>query len=238
MRKPAQPTLEASINAVAPLIPKGRRHRVSGCLNKLLREGAPRKGSPEAHSALLLGAALYRFAAAFQSDLARLSIRPMTPSIPAAGPRRRSDSATLERVRGWDLTWLGLPCGSAAPLPAVRAYLEALPQGFASQLVEWAPPVLQPAGRSGAHLVVANHIPAVLACHCLGDRVVEAYRLAAPPKPAWNLLQACDAAVSVLGPWVGTHRSRIAAAAPNAEIAGLLTDLSRSQYFRIKAEKQ
>lgn len=204
-------------------------------LHRLLA-GVPVRRFTGWRNALLLAALEYRVADCLLTDF-ELSPSPFQPYRARWIPSRKT-----ERVASDQIIWLGLhDPGNLRPLPATRALLEQLPQGFVRTALTWAPPVVEPDRPGQPVQVHSNHLMAFLS-HWFRVGEVPIRRLEHRTAVQRTLPEVAQGVAYALGPlWQSSRvelpRFNLAGllCEPEArQVARLLSGYSRAQFFRIR----
>lgn len=212
----------------APPLHSGRHVAVVTVLHRLLTGDATALRDPQLGEALVLAAAVHRFAQCLLDDLG------LPPDVGASSRYREPGLARQERVLTTALIWTGPALQLARPLPRVREFLHVISAPLVQAIVRWAPPVVIPADRRGRRLVVADHVPAILARHFLSAEEVGVGCVDHAPARPCALPAVCQSLVALLAPICACSWQSVASGIDNAPDAVLLTGRSRAQVFRIR----
>lgn len=213
---------------VAPRVRSGRQAAAVSVLHRLLTGDATALRDPQLGDALVLAAAVHRFAQCLLDDVG------LPPDVGASSRYREPGIARQERVPATVLTWTGSVLQAARPLPQVRAFLHIISAPLVQAIVCWAPPVVLPADRRGRRVVVANHVPAILARYFLRAEEVGVGCVEHAPARPRALPAVCQGLVALLAPICACSWQSVAAGVHKASDAVLLTGRSRAQVFRIR----
>lgn len=213
---------------VAPPSHSGRHAAVVTILRRLLTGDISVLRDPELGEALVLAATVHRFAQCLLEDLG------LAPDLGTPLHYREVGRLVQQQVPATAMAWTGLELQAVRPLPRVRAFLRAVSAPLVRDVLRWAPPVVLPAGRHESRLVVANHVPAILARQCLGGEAVGVGCVERSPMHPRALPAVCQGLVAVLAPVCACSWESVAAGVDQPADAVLLTGHSRAQVFRIR----
>lgn len=180
--------------------------------------------------ALLLGAVYLGVLSAIAADLG--------DATPKALPRRKRWDSTLQDKPLWvSVDRLVLPAFPSPKNPApafrTRTLLAGLPPSFVREVVDWAPPVVAPAGPDDTRItVLGNLIPGFLAKYRLPGECIHLRQVNSGSVARHGLADLIPAFVPPLANLVEQERTRIAMQAPNGRLGQLLLTFGETKVSR------
>jgi hypothetical protein len=207
---------------LSPPLPKNGKRGIGAFLQDILTDVPIDLRSRQQARALLLCAINSQLASRVLTDT-KTGVLPLQPVR-----FRRTLLPHPRRIQPHLLTWAVPASLPIQPLPQTREFLESLPDSVISTVLDWAPPVVGPPDKNGRYLVVANHIPAMLAFHRLLGRPIRVRELAQSTTLTRSFAEICAGVEAVMGPVFALNRHRIVLAAGRLPESPWFSDYCRS----------
>lgn len=218
------------IREIAPPLKSGGRPLAVNYLHDIYSNGllAPVKLTPLTRSALMLCALQHHFASFVLAD------RNPQCALPTAQRWYSEVESATVSVHVRDIVW-GKRMGSTHDsLPKTRRWVESLPPGLVDQVFKWAPPVVTGNGRGNEHVVIANHMVAVLARYLMPEEKIATRQLVRACSLRRDLEQICIITSMLATPVFSNNRKFIARSADSLQDAQVLSGYSRAWCARLR----
>lgn len=218
------------IREIAPPLKSGGRPLAVHYLHDIYSNGllAPLKLTPLTRASLKLCALQHQFAGCVLAD------RNPQYKLPKAQRWYSEVEPAIVSVPVREIVWGERKGSTHESLPKTRRWVESLPSGIVDHVLKWAPPVVTENGRDSGHVVIANHMTAVLARYLMPEEKIATRQLVLACSLRRNLEQVCIITSMLATPVFSHNRKFLARSADTLQDAQVLTGYSKAWCARLR----
>lgn len=213
------------LKEIAPPLHSGNRPLPVSVLHDMLctQTLVPKRLSTSVCRALTLCAVHYRF-----SELLLSETRPHSFELPSARRWLSRVKPASTKVDSLSLVFQPEDQAAFCPPRLAQRYVETLDEALVGQLLDWAPPVVLDSNRAGEHMVIANHITAVIARYRFNGQLIRIRRLERSTSLRRSVVDMCRLIQHAYKPIYNSNKITIAKKATSLSQAMQLTGKRRA----------